>query len=252
MTLVVSIMHRKGIIMASDSQATMQRGVPVKRLNQTKLVPIDGAPFQAVIGSSGSVPLISKALEEIQDAVLEGKIKTFRDLVRTAELAVLHIGRYVNVERMLELQPPRPQIDTNQTVQFPWPDVLLLIGGVDEKSRPVLYTIYSDGVAGKEEKISAIGSGTAYAEYILSQHYFADVNEEQAIKIAVHTISEVEKIDPGVGGPIQIVTINSDKKSLKFLNDKDAQKVLEEINRYQSKVLLGWRDFLKSKSLKTL
>ena len=38
MTLVIGIVHKEGIVIAADSQATMQLGVPAKKLNPTKLI----------------------------------------------------------------------------------------------------------------------------------------------------------------------------------------------------------------------
>ena len=48
------------------------------------------------------------------------------------------------------------------------------------------------------------GTGKPYAEYILRKSYRSDMDEQQAKELAVYTISETSKVDPNVGGDMDV------------------------------------------------
>lgn len=225
MTLVVGIKYKDGIIVGSDSQATLNRGVPLKKLNQIKLFELKNKKNKVVIGGAGGVPFISKSIEEIQNKVNANPNLSFWEIISIAEKAVLHVARWYSFDRLNELSPKikkpnssaifkqKPEKEfkreiighdfISQQFEIKTVDVILIIAGIDEKGQSQIYIVYPDGIAEKQQCEAAIGSGAAYAEYILSQLIEKDMNEEEVLKATVQTINEVTNIDPGVGGTLK-------------------------------------------------
>ena len=85
----------------------------------------------------------------------------------------------------------------------------LLMGGVEVSDNDVirkLYILHEDGIA-EEEAYATIGSGAAYAEYLLSKFYDPGMKLDVGKKLAAYVVREVERMDPNVGGPINMVAI---------------------------------------------
>tara|TARA_Y100000310_G_scaffold342325_1_gene445068 strand:- start:6194 stop:6598 length:405 start_codon:yes stop_codon:yes gene_type:complete len=105
MTLVVAIKYKDGVIMGSDSQATLNRGVPLKKLNQAKLFELKNTKHKIVVGGAGSVPFISKVIEEIQSKVNENNNLSFSEIISIAEKSVLHVAKWYGIDRLKEFIP---------------------------------------------------------------------------------------------------------------------------------------------------
>tara|TARA_Y100000310_G_scaffold342325_1_gene445067 strand:- start:5783 stop:6163 length:381 start_codon:yes stop_codon:yes gene_type:complete len=120
----------------------------------------------------------------------------------------------------------------------------LIIAGIEEEESQI-YIIYPDGIAEKQQSEAAIGSGAAYAEYILSQLTGKEMEEEETLKITIQTISEVTQIDPGVGGEPQIVRINSGE--VVEYDEKKVEDLGEEIEDMQFYIQDKWDNYLKGK-----
>jgi len=269
MTLVVGIKYGGGIIMGSDSQATLNRGVPLKKLNQAKLFELKNIKNKIVIGGAGSVPFISKALEEIQEKVNQRRDLPFSEVISIAEKSVLHVARWYGYDRIKEMMPKideekKDQIAikegsqdeeikrdvikdkfSQQKIEIVPVEVILIIAGIDENQESQIYIIYPDGIAEKQQSEAAIGSGAAYAEYILSQLTDKNLSEDETLKIIIQAISEVTNIDPGVGGEPQIMKITPFE--IHLYDEKKIEKLTEDIEDMQFYVQNLWGDYLKGK-----
>jgi 20S proteasome alpha/beta subunit len=270
MTLVVGVKYKDGIIMGSDSQATLNRGVPLKKLNQAKLFELRHCKNKIVIGGAGAIPFISKAIEEIQNAVKNDNNISFLNIISVAEKSVLHVARWYNFDRMTEMMPSMPKIEGQSKLiaknldeekkgkefiehepsqqQFkPTPivpvDIILIIAGIDEDSESQIYIIYSDGVCEKQQSEAAIGSGAAYAEYLLSRLSFENMTEHEALKIITQVIYEVRKIDPGVGGMPQLIKLTA--KEISKYSNENVSKLVDEIEKVQLHVQDIWAKYIK-------
>ncbi|MBI2541381.1 hypothetical protein HYV80_01605 [Candidatus Woesearchaeota archaeon] len=270
MTLVIAIKYKDGILIGSDSQATLNRGVPLKKLNQVKLFELKNLKYPVVIGGAGAVPFISKSIEEIQSNIKKDNKISFSEVISIAEKAVLHVSRWYSFDRVAEIMPKKP-IDKD-LVQFipPIPpredeskrdvikhesaqpqieikpvDVILIIAGFDENNESQIYIVYPDGIGEKQQSEAAIGSGAAYAEYILSQLIFKDMGDKEALKIITQAINEVKKMDPGVGGFPQVMKIQNNKVT--SYEEKAIMKVGQQVQQIQDHVQNVWHDYITGK-----
>lgn len=239
MTIVIGLVCSGGVVVASDSQVEFARGAPVKRVNANKVYQLDHLPV--AIAGAGTLTFIKKAIREIENRVLEERRKeVVLPLSRVADLAegvVAAIHKTYNIERLKYLYE-REEERLQEVHRF-----TLLMGGVEE-GRGKLFILHQDGIAEEEDKYATIGSGAAYAEYLLSKLYAENISIEKGVRTAVYVIKEVEKIDPNVGGPINVAVV--DKSNYRELPRSDIEKIeleladLEEaINQTIRKMLWG-------------
>ena len=97
----------------------------------------------------------------------------------------------------------------NQNRYFPY-YVQLLVGGIDETG-PSVYSVDAMGGATKEEEIVATGSGSPMAYGVLEDRFRKDMNEDEAIDIAVRALKSAMKRDAGSGEGIHVVVITKDR-----------------------------------------
>lgn len=249
MTIIVGILCEDGLVIASDSQAMSQRGVDVKRMDYTKIEDIDGElGVKALISGSGVVSFINKAMELLREKCNEKRIKSVKELILCAEDTMDDLTKRYSVDKFKKMgiakniKSKYGKELQDEGIPFPTLNFHLMIGCV-EKNIPHLYTISPTGIAEKEEKFGSLGSGSAYAEYILTNLYYEGIKLKEGLLLAIHTVEEVKKIDPNVGGDVQIATIDKKgniQKGVK-LEVNGIVKDITEKNNVLSKV---WRSLL--------
>ena len=67
------------------------------------------------------------------------------------------------------------------------------------------------GGATKEEDIVSTGSGSPMAYGVLEDRYHSDMNEDEAIELAVRALTSAMKRNAGSGEGIHVVVITKDK-----------------------------------------
>ncbi len=110
----------------------------------------------------------------------------------------------------------------NQNRYFPY-YVQLLVGGIDETG-PSVYSVDAMGGATKEEEIVATGSGSPMAYGVLEDRFVPEMNEDDAIDLAIRALKSAMKRDAGSGEGIHIVVITKDK--YEELNEDKLKKYL--------------------------
>jgi len=95
-----------------------------------------------------------------------------------------------------------------------------------------------------EETYATVGSGAAYAEYLLGKLYDKNIGIGVGKKLAIYVIKEVERIDPNVGGPVNVVVLGKDKYEELSREDvehisMDLLKLDDIINRIYRGIILG-------------
>lgn len=211
MTIIVGIVCREGVIIASDSQAGSFRGVHVKRLDYTKIYDFIFDGTSIAVTGAGETPFIARAIELLEEMAKEAKFHKTRDVADLAENVMTGITRRYIVERDKELgytkstDADRTRSQEDRSLAFS------LIVGVCCGGEPCIYTVYPDGVAERGEKYASLGSGSAFAEYLLARLYRDDLTLEQAVRVAVYVVEEVKKVDLHCGGPTQIVAVQCGK-----------------------------------------
>lgn len=88
--------------------------------------------------------------------------------------------------------------------------------------------ILPKGYSEDADNYACEGSGRPYAEYILQNQYKRDIDEKEAVQLAVYIISEVSKIDPGVGLPISLMTF-PDRGKHKEFSSEEVQTILDQV-----------------------
>jgi 20S proteasome alpha/beta subunit len=120
-----------------------------------------------------------------------------------------------------------------------------MIGGFSNfngKMEPDLYILHKDGIAEPMKDYATIGSGSAYAEFLLEKYYDEQINVNQAVNLTAYVISEVGKMDPNVGGTIDIIKIMKD--SIENIDKKLIDKILNELNVKINSMEKNLKDYL--------
>jgi 20S proteasome alpha/beta subunit len=216
MTIIVGIEYSGGILIASDSQATAQRGAPFKRVAiklRTLQSTVGRTATRIIMAGSGSDPYISRAAELMQNQCGQRQFGSPRMVAECLEDAVTELYKRYVVSRAAKLGTEVGE----ETL-----DVAFMLGvhceGVANEPRS-LYIVYPNGVAERELGYATIGSGAPYAEYLLARLYRESMALDFAVKTAVYVIEEVKKIDPYCGGQTHVAILTDTG----FLQYEDAQ-----------------------------
>lgn len=231
MTIIVGIVCKNGLVMAADSQAESFRGVKVKHLDYHKITtfPPTGDLYVAVSGA-GIGTFISKATDKLKEKYESTKITKPEELSDiTEEVMTMMQKRYV-VDKMDKLGVSKNVQNQNHLhkmkVDFELPNFILMIGCTNKAGeQPNIFTVGIDGVSERTEKFGSVGSGSAYAEYLLTKMYKEGLSTEQGKQLAILVVEEVKRIDPGCGGPTQVVIL--DKDGIHRLNSEEVKKTTE-------------------------
>lgn len=219
MTIIVGLVATDGVVIAADSQAEMFRGTDVKRSDYTKIYSLgeNEDKVKAIIAGAGSVAFINKAVNELRKKWGEKRFNGVADIEDAIESAMVALAKKYFFDRRRifgvsedqeiskSLHPKR-----HQQGPAPIPEVSLLVGACDETGNKMLATIGPEGIAELDETYTSVGSGSAYAEYILARLYGENLNSEQALECAIYTIEEVKKVDPNCGGPVRAIKVKKD------------------------------------------
>lgn len=233
MTIIVGIVCKDGLVVTADSQAESWRGVAVKRLDYHKITvfPQTGDLY-VIVSGAGIGTFISKATDKLKTKYESTKISTAEKLSDEAEEVMTDMQKRYVVEKMDKLGIGGVLHDHKRLrktqADFEMPNFILMVGCITkEGENPTIYTIGRDGVSERAEKFASTGSGSAYAEYLLTKMYRDDIMVEQAKKLGVLIIEEVKRIDPGCGGPTQVVVLT--KKGIIKLNPEQIKEIAEEV-----------------------
>lgn len=216
MTIIVGIVCDKALVVASDSQAMTSRGVDVKRLDYTKIYQFNlDSGLKVLITGAGETSFITRAVEMLQTQWKEKRVSTNRELADLAEETMNMIQKRYVVDRMnalgvsksRDLQQSGVEDSFNLQEVGRTPAFALMLGVLD-RTEASIYIIHPDGVAEKIERYSSLGSGSAYAEYLLARLCCEGLEIDEAVKLAIYVIEEVKKIDPNCGGTTQVSVIN--------------------------------------------
>lgn len=209
MTTILSINCSNGLVIASDSQATMGA---VKRSRENKIYHTKiNNDINIVLAGSGTSAYTSRFLDSLEKNKGNRTINSTRDCADFCEDIIrgLKSNRY-------------PDFNAH---------ILICVSiKKDDKTDFCLYSLYpKEGVAEKEDNYDCIGSGSIVAEYILSRLWFPKIMIEQAMKIAIYAIEEVKKVDTYSGGYIRATVI--DKNGVVALNLMNIANISSEIQK---------------------
>lgn len=206
MTTILAVNCNDGIVIASDSQATMG---DVKRSQEDKIYRAKiNDNIELVLAGSGTSAYISRFIDFFEEHKNDKEINQPRDCADLCEdiIRALRNSRY-------------PDFDADM--------IICVRVNKNKETHFGLYTLYSAGIAEKEDNYNRIGSGSTIVEYVISRLWYKGIGLEQAQKIAIYAIEEVKKVDPYSGGYIRVVVMGKD--NIRTMNLVEIIKISAEI-----------------------
>ncbi|MBS7246804.1 MAG: archaeal proteasome endopeptidase complex subunit beta [Candidatus Jordarchaeales archaeon] len=184
-TTTVGIVCKDGVVLATESQATMGN-----------------------IIASTTAPKIFKVADRIA-VTISGSVADCQHVVDVlkANLSLLkmELKRDVSVKAAARLT----SLILFQNRLFPYISMLIL-GGVDSTG-PHLFTLDPMGSLIEEDKFGATGSGSVIAFGVLEDEYKDGITVDEAASLAERAIRAARSRDTASGGPIQIFKITKNK-----------------------------------------
>lgn len=124
--------------------------------------------------------------------------------ITTIEQTMTAIHKEYNIDRSRYLDDPRER---------EFFDPILVVGGSINNDNNdkinCLFIAHPDGMVENVVDYASIGSGAAYAEFLLKDLHYDSMSTKEAISIAIHTINEVKSIDPNCGGDTRVACVNN-------------------------------------------
>lgn len=184
-TTTVGIVCKDGVVLATESQATMGN-----------------------IIASTTAPKIFKVTDRIA-VTISGSVADCQHVVDVlkANLSLLkmELKRDVSVKAAARLA----SLILFQNRLFPYISMLIL-GGVDSTG-PHLFTLDPMGSLIEEDRFGATGSGSVIAFGVLEDEYKDGITVDEAASLAERAIRAARSRDTASGGPIQIFKITKNK-----------------------------------------
>ncbi|NAL78157.1 hypothetical protein DYY65_07905 [Nitrososphaera sp. AFS] len=215
LTTIVAIKCPDGIVMASDSQATV-RAERAKMLGVTKISNVNN--FIA-IGGSGDADNITLFVEHLREEFpqMSSTKSEFRDKIQNV-FWCLHKKYNLDSREFLGINahPFNPT---------------LLVGAKNEDNSFGLYLLKENGMVYPKDEHMVIGSGGDLARLVIKQlnrsmavagGSLHNLPVEDAIIVACYIINEVKESDSQSGGETKVVLIDS--KGVRALSRDDVQK----------------------------
>jgi len=183
-TTTVGIICDGGVILATESQATM-----------------------GYLVASHRAPKIHKITDHIA-MTISGSVADAQQIIRiiraNVNLRRLELGRELSVRAVSQLTA----ILLFQNRLFPY-ITMLIVGGVDEEG-PHIFTLDPLGSLLEEDKFAATGSGSVIAYGVLEDGYREKMSVEEAVELANRAVKAARRRDIASGGKIQIAVITKD------------------------------------------
>ncbi|MHA1582773.1 MAG: archaeal proteasome endopeptidase complex subunit beta [Candidatus Baldrarchaeia archaeon] len=180
-TTTVGIICNGGVVLATESQATMGNLV-----------------------ASHRAPKIHKITDHIA-MTISGSVADAQQIIRiiraNVNLRRLELGRELSVRAVSQLTATL----LFQNRLYPY-ITMLIVGGVDEEG-PHIFTLDPLGSLLEEDKFAATGSGSVIAYGVLEDGYRENMPIEEAIELAKRAVKAARRRDIASGGKIQAAVI---------------------------------------------
>lgn len=221
MSLGISLIGKGGLVLVSDSRATIgdPRGLTVSNDTVKKIFGISqkAGLIMAGAGEIGAVLIdeMSKRLnkEDDVDSVL----------IKIHDVSVPLFTKWFG-------QP----VIAPQGIIRPWPSLVINLAGLSRDGSSKLYILTSEiGFAPSKSTMGFATIGVVpLAIYLLNRLYDTSMNLQNCKKLATYAILETMSQDGKVGGPIQMATITPDK-GFCFVEEGEIARIVEEAKTYR-------------------
>ncbi|MBO8166387.1 MAG: hypothetical protein H0Z25_04130 [Kosmotoga sp.] len=196
MSLVLALKGKDGIVMASDSRATIgdPRGMTTANDTVQKVFTLNN---KLILGMAGNANIGLSLIQEFKRRENE-----FSHLNKTIDIL-----RRISCNKMKDWFG-QPEVVTSQNILKRWPVILFLVAGYDREEIGI-YTLNSTHNFAPEAttlNFSAIGV-VPLAIYLLNRLHDPDASVESLKLLAIYCIRETATQDGKVGGPVQMTII---------------------------------------------
>jgi 20S proteasome alpha/beta subunit len=236
-TIIVGIICKGGIVVASDSQSTAWN---VKRTDSTKISHSSLAGQTVLIAQSGDCTLSSRAVEILENLFNTAPFDDYRkpaDLAQNAialtkkELGLINNWDSNSVDQYLNDNPFSLMLAYyHQTSKGPPEPYLYVLN-----STPGFATIYRNYVA--------IGCGGTVGQFILGRSGVCDMEPHRALIAAIYTVEEVKKVDAYCGGPTKaaVLSVGGTLHSSELV----ISCAVEAMQNYEEETKQNWNDLMQ-------
>ncbi len=194
MTILIGITCKDGIVLASDSQATVGGEFA---LPTSKITKVNFQLNEALIACAGDIHLANRVTEMIQDSALRSELNSPRHL---ADMAEAEIRKFRDM-----------MVDDAQKQSLEEGGFILMLahfGCFD----PSLYLTNILGIASKPESYyAAAGSGSVLAECFFAEFLDRPSTLPESVAAAIYIIDKVKRYDPSCGGQTKVKVIGREK-----------------------------------------
>jgi hypothetical protein len=200
-TLIVGIICKDGIVVASDSQTTWETG---KSWDRTKMTVLEYPYGRALLAQSGAAITSSNVAEQMQKLAENRELFDAQEMRGIAALAVKKVREQLRFQNFdCSSEELQSVIERNDL------DSALMIAHY-EGDKPRLDTIrFKLGVANRAQSFfEAIGTGADLATYLLTDLCTVEMDYRTASVHAVYVIEIVKRHDPYCGGPTKLGVLN--------------------------------------------
>lgn len=246
MTVGLAIRCSDGVVVATDSLATMGRGVPVARYtNKVHIIEHDALASPVALVGAGMTAFVNKLLERSEKALDDHSSsgEPQLDISDFSEQICESIVAFLFKEYVID----RYAFFGSVVGDF---SMSIMVAGARRDGEFRAYYVHQDGVSEAIDSYGTIGSGAAYAELFL-RDLLPDrpqVTVDEAGSLAVYAIKGVEIMDPYVGGDTQLRKLYATSKGIRvgtFAKSKLPKKAKSQMERLLNKMGADMRSLLK-------
>ncbi|HIJ98048.1 TPA: archaeal proteasome endopeptidase complex subunit beta [archaeon] len=200
-TTTVGIVCKDGVVLGSDTRATMGYLIADKRAQ--KIYQVDeklGMTTAGLVGDNQALIRIMKA--QLSLSKMDGRAMTVKSAA-TLLANIMHGRRY---------NPFYAQI---------------IVGGHDESGGHVFELDPAGGYS--EKKVSSTGSGSPVAYGVLEEGYKGNLSVSDGVLLVIKALKSALERDAGTGNHINIVTIT--EKGYEKLGDDQTKKIIDSLKK---------------------
>jgi proteasome beta subunit len=212
-TTIVAIVHGSGVVLSGDRRATMGNIIAQRDIEKV---------FQA---------------DEFSGVGIAGAAGVAVEMVRLFQVELEHYEKIEGAVLSLEGKANRlsTMIRSNLQLALQGLAVVPLFAGYDlEKSQGRIFSYDVTGGLYEEHSFFSVGSGSVFARGALKKRYRDDIDETEAVRLAVDALYDAADDDSATGGPdvtrriYPIVSSITDEGFRRYTED-DISGVVESI-----------------------
>ncbi|MEM3791516.1 MAG: archaeal proteasome endopeptidase complex subunit beta [Candidatus Micrarchaeaceae archaeon] len=200
-TTTIGIVCSDGVILASDSRATMDTFIA--NSEAVKVYKINNYLGVTIAGSVGDAEYLIKLLKYQSELYNMGEYKLMSPNAATSLLSII----------------------LQENKYFPFL-VQFIVGGINVDA-PELFSIDPVGGVTRESKFISTGSGSLFAIGYLENSYSDNMNVQEGIRHAVKALQIAMKRDSATGDHIRVVSITK-KGGYKEYTKEEIEKIMKE------------------------